>query len=144
MTDTRQIHRQSVSLKLVTFKAGGLSVRQVDRQTDRDVAANQAANRNRQRNIKAEGPQIPSRRRVLLSPSPSSALRHGPVCFSCSLPPSYHHMDGAAYTPVYLITHNLHGLPPPPLPSSLNRRCTYLVMFKVISLLSLWLWETSE
>lgn len=121
-TRDSQTSSQSVSIHLTTFKAGGLSVRQV--QTDKDV--DQAAHRNRQRSINAEGPKIPSQCGVL--PSPSSALRHGPVCFSCSLPPSYHHMDRAAYTPVYLIKHNLDVLLF--FPSSLNTRCTYLVMFK--------------
>lgn len=104
------------ALHSTTFKAG-LSVGQVHRQTEIDAAGDQAANRNRQRNIKAAGPKIPSRRRVLLSPSSSSAPRHGLVCFSCSLPPSYHHMDRAASIPVYLIKHNLYVLLFPPMPA---------------------------
>lgn len=50
--------------------------------TGRDVAAT----RNRRLSLGTEGPEIPTRRGAL--PPPSSSLRHGPVCFSCSLPPS--------------------------------------------------------
>lgn len=107
---------------MTTFKSGGLSVRQADRQRCRSGRQQ----KNRRWKITAEGPKIPSQCGVL--PSPSSALRHGPVCFSYSLPPSYHHMDRAASTPVHLIKHNLYVLLF--FPSSLNIRSTYLVMFK--------------
>lgn len=121
-TDTQEIHRQAASQLVHTWRPSG----QEDCQSDRYRDVDQAAHRNRQRSINAEGPKIPSQCGV--PPSPSSALRHGPVCFSCSLPPSYHHMDRAAYTPIYLIKHNLDVLLF--FPSWLNTRCTYLVMFK--------------
>lgn len=118
------------------------TVSQTGRQTDRDVAGDQAAKRNRQWNIKAEGPEIPSRHRVLLSPSPSSAFRHGPVCFSCSLPSSLLPPYGQSSLHS-TISHQTQPLCSS-YPSRFNRRCTYLAMFKEISLLSLWLWENSE
>lgn len=104
---------------------------QTGRQTDREGAGNQAAIRN----IKAEGPEIPSRHRVLLSPSPSSALRHGPVCFSCSLPSSLLPPYGQSSLHAS-ISHQTHTLCSS-YASWFNRQSEYLD----ISLLSLWLWR---
>lgn len=90
-----QTSSPSATIHLMTLKADGLC--QSDRYGQAELYTRQCTVTYNEA-LMQKGPKIPSQWEVL--PSPSSALRHGPVCFSCSLPPSYHHMDGAADTPV--------------------------------------------
>lgn len=69
-----------------------------------------AATRNRRLSPGAEGPEIPSRRGAL--PPPSSTLRHGPVCFSCSLPPI---VPPYGQSSQYISSNTAYMFPPPPL-----------------------------